>query len=80
MSKDQVNLISNILKDLLKDGSNGKSDEIAKLIVAKLKQQQDEKADVQRKEWDEVNKGINPYASCSGCYRPNMACKCATKN
>jgi len=77
MSDDEVNLISNILKDLLKDGSDGKSDEIAKLIVAKLKQQQDEKAEAQRKKQEERDKGINPYASCSGCYRPNMACKCA---
>jgi len=79
MSTDQINLISNILKDLLKDGSDGKSDEIAKFIVEKLKQQQEEKAEVRRKELEERDKGINPYAYCSGCYRPNYACKCATK-
>ena len=76
MSADQVNLISNILKDLLKDD---KSEEIAKLIVAKLKQQQEDKAEVKRKEQEERDKGINPYESCSGCYHPNMACKCDTK-
>jgi len=76
MSADQVNLISNILKDLLKDD---KSEEIAKLIVAKLKQQQEDKAEEQRKKLEERDKGINPYESCRGCYAPNMACKCYTK-
>ena len=77
MSDDQVNLISNILKNLLKDTSDGKSDEIAKLIVAKLKQQQEEKADAQSKKLDEVNNGLDANKSCSDCHRPNMYCKCA---
>ena len=80
MSDEQINLISNILKNLLKDGSDGKSDEIAKFIVAKLKQQQEEKVEVKRKYLEERDKGLDMYASCSGCYRPNMACRCDTKN
>lgn len=76
MSDDQVNLISNILKDLLKDGSDGKSDEIAKLIVAKLKQQQDEKQEARNKLREERDKGLNMEASCSDCHRPNMYCNC----
>jgi len=76
MSKDQVNLISNILKDLLKDGTDDKSDKIAKLIVAKLKQQQDEKAEAQSKKLDEVNNGLDANKSCSDCHRPNMYCNC----
>ena len=73
MSTDQINLISTILNGLLKDG---KPVEVAKLIVAKLKQQQEDKAEAQRKKHEEIDKGLNPYASCSGCWHPNMACKC----
>ena len=79
MSTDQINLISNILKDLLKDGSDGKSEEIAKLIHAKLMQQQEEKAEAERKKWEEINKYFDPFKSCNGCYRPNPRCRCLTK-
>ncbi len=77
MSTDQINLISDILKDLLKDG---KPDEIAKLIVEKLMQQQEEKAEVKRKKLEERDKGLDMHASCTGCYRPNLYCRCDTKN
>ena len=73
MSSEQINLIVSILKDKEKNLTETYFVEIANEILAKLKQQQEEKAEVQRKEQD---KGLNPNASCSGCYRPNMACKC----
>ena len=88
MSDNQVNLIVKILLDEeenLSDGFNhytpsGEKNiylgEIAKLILTKLKQQQEEEAEVKNKKQEERDKGINPYESCSGCYRPNMACKC----
>jgi len=89
MSDTQINLIVAILKDKeynLTDGSTFYTPddvktyltEIAKEILAKLFQHQKEKAEVQRKALEERDKGINPYEYCSGCYRPNMACKCAT--
>jgi len=76
MSADQINLISNILKDLLKDGSDGKSEEIANLIVAKLKEQQKEKEEVQRKKWEKEQAGLDPNGYCTGCRRANPYCGC----
>ena len=91
MSDDQVNLIVEILLDEEKNLSNGGNkiylEEIAKLILTKLKQQQTEKAEIAQKKLDEKNKieaqmvmdGKSSY-DCSSCYRPYFACRCSTKN
>ena len=99
MSDNQVNLIVKILldeEDNLSDGFQYYTPggykiiylgEIAKLILTKLKQQQEEKTEIEQKKQDEKNKiegqqvmdGKIPF-DCSGCYRPYYACRCSTKN
>jgi len=99
MSDNQVNLIVKILldeEDNLSDGFNHYTPggnkiiylgEIAKLILTKLKQQQEEKREIEQKKQEEkreierqkVMDGKIPF-DCSGCYRPYYACKCDTKN
>lgn len=73
MSYDEVDLIVKILQN----EKNKLSDvEIAKLILTKLEHQKVQKAEVRSKYLEERDKGLDMTASCSGCYRPNFACKC----
>ena len=87
MSDVQINLIVNILMvdyhvNLEGDADNKKIKlvETAKLILAKLTQQQNEKAEAQSKLSEELNKDIDMNRMCSGCYVPNSHCRCSTKN
>jgi hypothetical protein len=83
MSAEQIDLIVNILMVDYHAYLEGDADtkrmklvETAKLILTKLKQQEDE---TRNKSWVNVT-GLEMNTHCSGCYRPNHHCRCSTKN